>query len=96
MPDPRPEAIVVGHIYLDVIPQITHRVESLSAGQLIEVGPAQFAIGSAVANTGLALHHLGVMTPPLGKLGDAFFARRVGTIAQVQPGAREGDAHRAG
>ncbi len=77
MPDGTPEAIVAGHICLDVIPQITHRIESLSPGQLIEVGPARFATGGAVANTGLALHRLGVKTALIGKLGDDPFARRV-------------------
>jgi sugar/nucleoside kinase (ribokinase family) len=77
MPDQRPHAIVAGHICLDVIPEITHRVESLSPGQLIEVGPAQFATGGAVANTGLALHRLGVKTAMVGKLGDDPFARHV-------------------
>jgi sugar/nucleoside kinase (ribokinase family) len=77
MPDARPEVIVAGHICLDIIPQITHPVGSLSPGQLIEVGPARFATGGAVANTGLALHRLGVKTALVGKLGDDPFARRV-------------------
>lgn len=77
MLDGRPEAIVAGHICLDVIPEITHWVDSLSPGQLIEVGPARFATGGAVANTGLALHRLGVKTALVGKLGDDPFARRV-------------------
>jgi sugar/nucleoside kinase (ribokinase family) len=77
MPDARPEAIVAGHICLDVIPEITHRVGLLSPGQLIEVGPARFATGGAVANTGQALHRLGVKTTLVGKLGDDPFARRV-------------------
>ena len=77
MSDRKPQAIVAGHLCLDVIPQITHQVDSLSPGQLIEVGPARFATGGAVANTGLALHRLGVKTALIGKLGDDPFARRV-------------------
>jgi sugar/nucleoside kinase (ribokinase family) len=77
MPESKPRAVVAGHICLDVIPEVTHPVGPLSPGQLIEVGPARFATGGAVANTGLALHRLGVQTALVGKLGDDPFARRV-------------------
>jgi len=90
MTDGKPQVVVAGHICLDVIPEITHPIVSLSPGQLIEVGAAQFSTGGAVANTGLALHRLGVQTALIGKLGDDPFARRVLEILRgYDPGLAE-------
>lgn len=64
--------VVAGHICVDVIPSF--RAAGLpQPGRLSEVGPALFAPGGAVSNTGLALHRLGVPVALVGKLGkDAF------------------------
>lgn len=67
------EVIVAGHICLDILPDFAqHTSESnmLVPGKLTAVGPATLAIGGAVANTGLALHRLGVSTRLVGKVGD--------------------------
>ncbi|QDU71421.1 carbohydrate kinase family protein [Mucisphaera calidilacus] len=73
----RPAVVVAGHICLDIIPRFLHGDGSLKPGALTEVGPAVTATGGAVANSGLALHRLGVPTALLSKLGDDPFAQRV-------------------
>lgn len=69
--------VVAGHICLDLIPRFTHGDGALRPGALIEVGPAMTSTGGAVANTGLALHRLGVETSLLGRLGDDAFGVQV-------------------
>ena len=68
------EAVVAGHICLDIIPQIVRREGGLKAllapGKLVDVGPATLSTGGAVSNTGLALHRLGLPTRLMGKIGD--------------------------
>ncbi len=69
------DAVVAGHICLDLIPDLsrlgqTALSELLRPGQLVEVGDIAVATGGAVSNTGLALHILGIETQLMGKLGD--------------------------
>lgn len=73
--------VVAGHICLDMIPTFPKMAVSLDTllvpGKLVDVGPAVVATGGAVANTGLALHRLGVPVRPVAKLGDDAFGRVV-------------------
>lgn len=75
------DVVVAGHICLDVIPEIRGAPPSFGdlfqAGKLLEVGPACFGVGGAVANTGLALHRLGVKTALMGKVGDDPFGHAI-------------------
>jgi len=88
-------AIAAGHICLDLIPQLNEsqsRPEDLfSPGRLVQVGPATIALGGSVANTGLALHRLGIATSMMGKVGDDLLG---GTILQAlrsqQPALADG------
>jgi len=69
------DAVVAGHICLDVIPDLTgipqDKFETLFLpGHMLEVGPAIFSTGGAVSNTGLALNKLGIKTRLMGKVGD--------------------------
>ena len=77
---------VAGHICLDIFPdfeKIKGDVSSfLIPGQLINVGPASVSTGGAVANTGLALHRLGISTRLIGKLGEDIFGESVLKILQ--------------
>jgi sugar/nucleoside kinase (ribokinase family) len=67
----RTEAIVAGHICLDIIPTFpTHAQNWYVPGTLLKMGPAVVATGGAVSNTGIALHRLGVATRLMGKVGD--------------------------
>src|SRR5260370_18175509 len=52
------EAVVAGHICLDVIPTLVAGGEVFMPGQTVEAGPAVFSTRGPVSNTGLALHHL--------------------------------------
>ena len=90
------DAVVAGHICLDLIPDLS-RVEgaSLSAllrpGQLVEVGAASIATGGAVSNTGLALHKLGIRTRLMGKIGDDMLGRVVLQVVEAHgPGLSDG------
>ncbi|MFL5629506.1 MAG: carbohydrate kinase family protein, partial [Ktedonobacteraceae bacterium] len=70
MPGVSTEIVVAGHICLDIFPTFaehTSASEMLVPGKLLNVGPAVLAVGGSVANTGLALHHLGVSTRLMGK-----------------------------
>src|SRR5208283_2237817 len=70
-----PEAIVAGHICLDIIPTLSAGDDALQyrPGVLVEVGPAAVATGGCVSNTGQALHRLGVRTRLAGTVGDDAF-----------------------
>jgi sugar/nucleoside kinase (ribokinase family) len=69
------DAVVAGHLCLDMIPDLTDISEDRFAqafgpGRLTEVGPATFCTGGPVSNTGLALTKLGIRTQLMGKVGD--------------------------
>ena len=74
-----PQAIVAGHICLDLIPGLESghaQADKLVApGRLVEVGPAVTSLGGSVPNTGLALHRLGLPVRLLGKVGDDVLGR---------------------
>ena len=96
MKNTSPDAIVAGHICLDVIPDLSGSSlqefeRQFAPGRLLEVGPAQFSTGGAVANTGLALHKLGISTSLMGKIGDDLFGRAVlQLVAEQGAGLAEG------
>jgi sugar/nucleoside kinase (ribokinase family) len=76
------EAIVAGHICLDIIPRFTTDAGAelsayLSPGRLSEVGPVALSTGGAVSNTGLNLKRLGIDTRLMGKVGDDLFGRAI-------------------
>src|SRR3974377_542684 len=76
------DAIVAGHICLDIIPEISHGGFAFAPGQLLEVGKAILSTGGPVSNTGLALHKLGISTRLMGKVGADSFGRSItGIIA---------------
>jgi sugar/nucleoside kinase (ribokinase family) len=76
------EAIVAGHICLDIIPDFqTKAGETMSdyvaPGRLTEVGEARLSTGGAVPNTGLNLHRLGISTHLMGKIGVDLFGQAI-------------------
>jgi sugar/nucleoside kinase (ribokinase family) len=75
--EPIPALIVVaGHICLDIIPALEGSTWP-EPGRLARIGPAAVSTGGAVANTGLALHRLGVPVRLMGKVGDDAFGRAI-------------------
>jgi sugar/nucleoside kinase (ribokinase family) len=85
------QAVVAGHICLDVIPSLENRAGGLNAllepGKLVNVGPAVTSTGGAVSNTGLALHRLGVPTTLMGKVGDDLFGAAIMAALRRHAGA---------
>lgn len=64
------DVIVAGHICVDITPLFERPVPDwFLPGSLHRVGPAVFANGGAVANTGLALHRFGNRVAAVGKVG---------------------------
>ncbi len=80
------EAIVAGHVCLDVIPTLGESAAGIRPGKLVEAGPAVVSTGGVVSNTGLALHRLGVAVRLVGKVGDDLFGDAIRNIVE-----REGE-----
>jgi sugar/nucleoside kinase (ribokinase family) len=84
------EAVVAGHICLDVFPTLAGAV-LFRPGQTVEAGPVVFSTGGAVSNTGLALHKLGISTRLMGKVGSDLFGQEILQIVESHgPGLSEG------
>ena len=85
------DAVVAGHICLDVIPDLAGTsqdgfAQRFRPGHLVEVGPAAIATGGAVSNTGLALHKLGIPTRLMGKVGDDLLGQAVRQVVAAHGG----------
>lgn len=98
------DAVVAGHLCLDVIPSFNQsrpagQKAALLPGGLVLVGPATFATGGPVSNTGLSLLKLGITTRLMGKVGGDMFGQTIQQIiAAYGPEAAAGmivdpDAH---
>jgi sugar/nucleoside kinase (ribokinase family) len=85
------EAVVAGHICLDVIPTLLSGPVVFAPGRVIEAGRAILATGGPVSNTGLALHKLGITTRLMGKVGDDLFGQAILSILESHgPGLASG------
>lgn len=74
------DIVVAGHICVDLTPaipagQARSLGELLVAGTLVRVGQCVVSSGGAVANTGVALHRIGVPVALMGKAGDDAFGK---------------------
>ena len=69
----KPAIVVAGHACADVIPSFPAGASSpgelFAPGKLQIIGPVRLTAGGAVANTGLALHRLGIPVRLMGKVG---------------------------
>ena len=79
------DAVVAGHICLDIIPKLEiSEVQELRnlivPGSMINMGEATISTGGAVSNAGLAMHKLGLNVQPMGKIGDDFFGEGILSI----------------
>lgn len=87
------DVIVAGHLALDIFPALLPDADPaglLAPGTLTEAGPLQFAPGGCVANTGLALHRLGVSVGLAARVGGDETGRLVrARIAAECPGLAE-------
>ena len=90
------EAIVAGHLCLDIIPDLSaHAAGQFDAafqpGWLVHAGPAATSTGGAVSNTGLALHRLGIETRLLARVGADQFGRTIKQmLAEHAPALADG------
>jgi sugar/nucleoside kinase (ribokinase family) len=83
------DAVVAGHVCLDIIPRFQNTAADalgtlLTPGRLVNVGQAALSTGGAVSNTGLALLKLGIKTLLMGKVGDDFFAAGIRALFRAQ------------
>ena len=74
------EAIIAGHLCLDIIPRIPMApgddpAAYMTPGRLTEIGPATLSTGGPVFNTGINLHRLGIRCHLMGKIGDDVLGR---------------------
>lgn len=71
------EAVIAGHLCLDIFPQLApgDLPELFVPGKVVEIGPVTLEAGGVTANTGRALHRLGIATRLMGKVGDDAFGR---------------------
>jgi sugar/nucleoside kinase (ribokinase family) len=79
------DAVVAGHLCLDMIPSFAGappaRLEmTFAPGRLVQVGPVSFSTGGPVSNTGLALNKLGIRTRLIAKVGDDLFGHAIQQI----------------
>lgn len=84
-----PEAIVAGHICLDITPAFSSAgaaslAELLRPGHLTHVGAADVHTGGCVANTGLALQKLGVATRLVARVGEDVFAGLIRHLLEAE------------
>ncbi|MBN1553396.1 MAG: carbohydrate kinase family protein [Phycisphaerae bacterium] len=80
------DAIVAGHICLDIIPNLDKQTKSfgelITPGNLVVTEPAMISTGGAVSNTGLALHRLGIPVELMGKIGRDLFGEGIRGVLQ--------------
>ena len=82
------EAIVAGHICLDMIPALpgVRGPFRFRPGSVMEIGPVTLSTGGCVPNTGIALYRLGIGTRLLGRVANDNFGRIVSDLlAGVHP-----------
>lgn len=92
----RYDVVVAGHLCLDVVLQFSAVAAEafFKPGQTTRVPPATLAIGGAVANTGLALHHLGMQVDLMAKVGDDMWGQAtLDIIRRTDPRLTEGLHH---
>ncbi len=95
---PNFEALVAGHICLDIHPDLSGAgrepfEDTFLPGRLVATGPVTYSTGGAVSNTGLALGRLGIAVGLAGKVGDDLFGRAICQIVAARgPGLAEGMA----
>ena len=94
------KVMIAGHICLDITPVFDANSqggfgEIFSPGKLINVGPAVFSTGGAVANVGLTMSKLGIDVLLNGKVGDDEIGALIGTLLEDRGGAlqRVSDQH---
>ena len=81
------DAIVIGNVCLDVIPQFKNQSAQtvdrlIIPGRMTELTGTVVSLGGGVPNTGLNLNQLGIRTALVGKIGDDAFGQLVREFIQ--------------
>ena len=73
------QAVVAGHIALDILPDMSSLspAQVIEQGKVHEIGRISYSTGGAVSNTGLALHRLGVDVALQAAVGDDWVGRAI-------------------
>ena len=76
------DAVVAGHLCLDLIPEIGNLplTALAQAGRLFDVGGMHISTGGGAANTGLALHKLGIDTALMATVGDDMTGQMIASV----------------
>ncbi len=79
------DAIVAGHLCLDIIPDLSANDpeqfrRAFVPGRLVMAGDANISTGGPVSNVGLALHKLGMRVQLMAKVGDDLFGQVIRQI----------------
>ena len=90
----KPEAVVAGHLCLDlfprfVIPEVKAIGEVLRPGQLINMGAMAVGTGGPVSNTGFAMHIFGAAVRYVARVGDDEIGQVLARAVE-RYGSREG------
>src|SRR5947209_3714927 len=65
--------------------------KAITPGAMVNIGPADLALGGPVMNTGIALHRLGAHARLVGKVGDDPFGHLVRELLdQIDPALHDG------
>jgi sugar/nucleoside kinase (ribokinase family) len=83
------QAILAGHICLDVTPDLSAVPEGqfqhlFQPGRLVRAGGIRLSTGGSVPNTGLSMHRLGVPVRLIGKIGNDLFGQALQDIINVE------------
>ncbi|MFA4921909.1 MAG: carbohydrate kinase family protein [Candidatus Neomarinimicrobiota bacterium] len=82
MTEKRLDAVIAGHICLDMFPEfhdkeMTSFKELFVPGKLINVRGMKISTGGPVSNTGIAMHVLGARVSLIAKIGDDFIGEAI-------------------
>ncbi len=94
------DAIVAGHLCLDIIPDLSALAPgqfdaAFQPGRLVQTGPAKLTTGGAVSNTGIALHRLGISTCLIARTGEDLLGNTLRQCVEDQgTGLAEGLIHK--
>ena len=83
------DAVVAGHICLDMFPEFAGRTsmspeDLFVPGKLINTGGMRICTGGTVSNTGIAMHILGAKVSLMGKVGDDFIGDTIVNFLKKQ------------
>lgn len=76
------DAVIAGHLCLDIFPEFINGKETylddlFVPGKLVNIGGMRICTGGAVSNTGIAMHILGARVSLMANVGDDFIGKAI-------------------